>query len=128
MFIGILLAAYGPAHAGTVVKDGDDIIIDGQDYRFVTVDAFEPDQICSDERGADYDCGTRAKNALQELIGTQSVVCEPLKDTDRKYSRCRVCRSRGSDCPSRVGVPTKGFQATQSSEVRGTLCHGKGST
>jgi hypothetical protein len=52
------------------------------------VDAFEPGQICKDNQGADYDCGARAKQALEEIIGNQPVQCEPFKGQDRKFSRC----------------------------------------
>jgi endonuclease YncB( thermonuclease family) len=74
--------------ADTQVKDGDDIIIDGQDYRFVTVDAFEQHQTCKDDKGSDYDCGARAKKALEEIIGNQLVQCQSFKGDDRKISRC----------------------------------------
>lgn len=84
-----LLAIGVNAFADTVVKDGDDIIVDGQDYRFVTADAFEPDQTCKDDKGADYDCGARAKTALEEIIGDKSVRCFPAKpDGNRLIARC----------------------------------------
>ena len=90
LIIGMLLALAATTRAETIVKDGDDIIIDGRDHRFVTVDAFEPGQTCKDGQGLEYDCGARAKHTLETIVGKQPVECQEFKEGDRKFSRCRA--------------------------------------
>jgi endonuclease YncB( thermonuclease family) len=88
--LGALLVALATAaSAGSFVKDGDGLIIDGQDYRFVTADAFEPYQTCLGADGVTYSCGERAKDALSELIEGKSVECKSVgKAGDRFLATC----------------------------------------
>ena len=90
LFASMLLALAATTRAETIVKDGDDIIIDGQHHRFVTVDAFEPGRACKDSQGLEYDCGASAKDTLEKIVGKQPVECQEFKEGDRKFSRCRA--------------------------------------
>lgn len=64
---------------GPQIKDGDDIIIAGQDFRLADVDAFETGQKCKNGVA----CGLKAKEALAEIVGAQKVVCKPTGATNR---------------------------------------------
>lgn len=71
----------------STVKDGDDVIIAGQDFRLADVDAFELRQNCKDGTP----CGAKAREALIEIIGTQRVTCRPTgKNFDRIIANCFV--------------------------------------
>lgn len=77
------------ASAEALVKDGDDLIIEGQDYRLFGVDAFEEGQICKDDAHQEYDCGKRAKAALEQLIEGKSVRCTKVyKRGKRDIANC----------------------------------------
>lgn len=75
----LLIALVGEALADTEVKDGDDMIIDGQDTRFFGADAFERGKTCEDDKGQDYDCGERARVELAKIIGGQQAQCGPMR-------------------------------------------------
>jgi len=68
------------------VLDGDTIEISGQRIRLEGIDAPEGSQTCARAGGGTWRCGQEASNALQKLIGRQSVRCE----------------SRGSDSYGRI--------------------------
>ena len=75
------------------VIDADTIEIQGQRIRLIGIDAPESDQPCQRE-GKDYRCGQVAANALDDLIGSQTVACaEQGRD---QYKRVlAVCRIAG---------------------------------
>lgn len=86
-----VLASALNANAEVIIKDGDDLIIDGQDYGFVTVDAFEPGQTCKDERGSDYDCGERARATLSSMIVGEPAECSTVGTAgERLLATCIV--------------------------------------
>ncbi len=64
----LLMAVPLPAAAEAIALDGDDIIIEGQDYRLEGVDAFEANQICENLQGQVSPCGDQAKAALAAII------------------------------------------------------------
>jgi endonuclease YncB( thermonuclease family) len=72
-----ILTLCAPALAQTYAHDGDDIIIDGQDYRLEGIDAFEGSQTCRDGSGESYACGAKARDMLSAIIAGQPVVCVP---------------------------------------------------
>ncbi len=73
----LLMAVPLPAAAEAIALDGDDIIIEGQDYRLEGVDAFEANQICENLQGQVSPCGDQAKAALAAIIDGRSLACVP---------------------------------------------------
>lgn len=74
---GLCAAAALPALAEPMALDGDDIIINGQDYRLEGVDAFEGNQVCRASDGQVQLCGRQAKAALSALLAGAHVTCVP---------------------------------------------------
>jgi len=61
---------------GAVVVDGNTLVLSGTDVIVLNgADAPEVDQVCGDPRGFGWNCGTKSKDRLIELIGNQAVVC-----------------------------------------------------
>ncbi len=83
--IAVLLAWANVGHARHYVIDGDTIVVDDQTYRINGIDAPEPGQKCTSERGRKCSCGDAATNALYELTRARKVRCETI-ETD-KYGR-----------------------------------------
>ena len=79
------------AWASARALDGDDVLLDGQDYRIMAVDTPEPGQVCKDGSGVDYDCGAKAKAALESILVGRSVRCVSIKrDRKRAIANCLV--------------------------------------
>ncbi|MEN5275736.1 thermonuclease family protein [Brucella sp. TWI432] len=81
------------------VVDGDTIIIEGmkQRVRLYGIDAPEGKQPCLNELGDRYLCGSKAADALAEIIGRNGrAACEQL-DTDRYGRAIAVCFVDGVD-------------------------------
>lgn len=78
-----------PASAEPVALDGDDIIIDGQDYRLEGVDAFEGNQVCEIAQRV-WRCGDQAKAALAAIIEGRTVACIPTgkRHRNRLIANC----------------------------------------
>lgn len=68
-----------------VVRDGDTLTIDKQDYRLHGIDAPEFKQICKTAAGADWPCGQAARTELVALIKGRILTCE--ERARDKYSR-----------------------------------------
>ena len=88
------LAAQEIVGAATII-DGDTLEIRGQRIRLHGVDAPESSQTC-DRHGKPYRCGQQAALALADLIGRQTVRCEP-RDQDRYGRIVGVCRVGDTD-------------------------------
>lgn len=77
LFLAALLLLTAPALAGDIVGrasiiDGDTISIHGARIRLDGVDAPESWQTCHDAAGKLYRCGTRAAEALAQLMLAES--------------------------------------------------------
>ena len=72
--------------------DGDDIIIDGQDYRLEGVDAFEGNQVCRAGDGQAEPCGDEARAALAAILAGKQVTCAPTgkRHRNRLIANCRA--------------------------------------
>jgi endonuclease YncB( thermonuclease family) len=93
----ILILSLLPAAAldlPTYAYDGDDIMIEGQDYRLEAVDAVEDYQRCEDADGLTYHCGAAAKVALQAILGGRDVQCTK---TGRKHGKRLIANCRAGD-------------------------------
>jgi len=74
-------------------KDGDDLLIAGQDIRLHGIDAFEPGQRCTNGRGQAWACGDSARRKLNQLVAGAEVCCERMQATTtrgRVVMRCVV--------------------------------------
>lgn len=89
----------GPAK----VIDGDTIIIANTRIRIFGIDAPEMDQRCEDDRGESYRCGVVSAQALSDIIGDATVVCDPL-DRDRYGRVVASCSVGGSDIGSAMVI------------------------
>lgn len=74
----IAVSAFAADISNATVKDGDDLIISGQDFRLADIDAFETGQECKNGIA----CGAQAKAALVTIIGMQKITCKPQKVVD----------------------------------------------
>lgn len=83
------------AFAASSVKDGDDVVIDDKDYRVLGVDAFEEGQSCQDDKGQAYDCGVKAKAALESFVGGRPIECVVTKPKDGRL--IANCTTGGED-------------------------------
>lgn len=77
--------ADGVVEGRAKVVDGDSLEVRGQRIRLFGIDAPEGRQECRNASGQPYACGDVARDALSDLIGRSSVLCE-RRDTDR-YGR-----------------------------------------
>lgn len=77
------------------VIDGDTIQIDGTHIRLFGIDAPERRQSCH-HHGEGYPCGERARAALIQLLGNDSVECT-ASGIDRYRRVVAVCFIRGAD-------------------------------
>lgn len=100
------LAGFGslPARADDVsgraeVIDGDTIAVAGvrARIRLWGVDAPEGRQACADGAGRRYLCGSRAAEALADLIGRNGRVTCRERDRDRYRRIVAVCEAAGRD-------------------------------
>ena len=76
--------------AEPLALDGDDIIIDGQDYRLEGVDAFEGSQTCRTALGQAQTCGEQARSALAAILAGRPVTCVPTgkRHRNRLIANC----------------------------------------
>ncbi|WP_161781973.1 thermonuclease family protein [Nitratireductor basaltis] len=77
------------------VADGDSLVLGGERLRLKGVDAPEIGQGC-EMGGQTYDCGRKARQALQKLVGSAALACKGW-ERDR-YDRLLVrCTADGRD-------------------------------
>ena len=73
------------------VKDADTIGIDGYNIRLDGIDAFEKNQTCIRDDGTAWDCGERARRAVEAHLAGKEVVCDRLSlGLSRFRGRCRA--------------------------------------
>ena len=81
------------------IIDGDSIVLDAKKIRLHGIDTPEIRQKCKDSNLKNYNCGIRAKQELENLIGNNTVTCE-TKDKDRYERLVSVCFVNGKDINS----------------------------
>jgi endonuclease YncB( thermonuclease family) len=97
--IGIIffaLVAFWPAlkkdYSGPAkVIDADTIEIGGGRHRLYGLDAVELAQTCRTREGKEWACGRDAAQALQALLQTGTVTCEPRGQRDARGRHVSVC-------------------------------------
>ena len=117
----------GPATA----KDGDDLLIAGNDIRLHGIDAFEANQTCIRD-GKVWACGEAARRKLQELVAGGQVCCERMQESKtrgRVVMRCMlgqkdvgremVRAGLALDCPRHSGERYKADEAAAKAEKAG---------
>jgi endonuclease YncB( thermonuclease family) len=62
--------------ANIIIRDGDTLTIDKQDYRLHGIDAPEFTQMCKTAAGVDWLCGKQARTELVALLKDRSLNCE----------------------------------------------------
>ena len=74
------------------VHDGDDLILNGTDYRLNGIDAFEHGQTCQTLKGDAIDLYNGANEALSKLIKGKTVSCTSTGEHSREriIGRCTV--------------------------------------
>ncbi|HSQ97257.1 MAG TPA: thermonuclease family protein [Rickettsiales bacterium] len=77
----------------TEIKDGDTIkVSDLFTVRLYGIDTPEKKQFCKDSKGKEYNCGIKAKEYLQKIIGKQNLTC--VNNGNEKYGRFLfVCKT-----------------------------------
>jgi endonuclease YncB( thermonuclease family) len=88
VFLPIALAATAIAQSlnGATAHDGDDIILNGTDFRLQAIDALEEEQLCTSKTGATVPCGIMAKAELDAILRGKLVECTPIGQRDGKRS------------------------------------------
>ncbi len=83
--------------AAIIVRDGDTLTIEKQDYRLHGIDAPEFNQACKTATGTDWPCGKQARAELVALIAGRRLACE--ERARDKYGRIvATCRDdKGND-------------------------------
>jgi endonuclease YncB( thermonuclease family) len=71
--------------AEIVVRDGDTLTIEKQDYRLYDIDAPELMQLCKTAAGADWPCGKQARTELVARVARHTLTCE--QRAHDKYGR-----------------------------------------
>jgi endonuclease YncB( thermonuclease family) len=83
--LAIVLAGPEAWAADAHALDGDDIILDGVDYRISAIDAPEDGQICQDAVDKAYDCSAKAIAALNSVLANRVIKCTPLKADGKRF-------------------------------------------
>jgi endonuclease YncB( thermonuclease family) len=79
-----------------IITDGDTLTLNGSPHRLDGIDAPETDQVCLDEKGAQWTCGIEARDQLKKYVGNRDVRCEGNKfDPLYRNRRISVCRVEG---------------------------------
>ncbi|TIT33775.1 MAG: thermonuclease family protein [Mesorhizobium sp.] len=80
---------------GAIINDGDSITLGTERIRMRGIDAPEYTQTCR-KNGADYACGTLARQSLVRLIGGRPVTCSGWQ-RDRYGRLLGDCKAGGTD-------------------------------
>ena len=78
------------------VIDGDTLDIHGERIRLAGIDAPEHDQLCDDQNGKHYQCGSVAANKLADFLDRRPIVCPPLYN-DQYGRTVAYCTVAGQD-------------------------------
>lgn len=93
-FVGLAVAPPSLTSAqslnGATAQDGDDVILNGTDFRLQAIDALEKEQSCTDKTGASVPCGRIAKAELDAILKGKQVECKPSgqRDGNRVIGQC----------------------------------------
>lgn len=81
------------------IVDADTIRVEGspKDIRLFGIDAPERSQLCTEVDGKRFLCGSRAAQALAEILGRNPRVTCRIEDVDRHGRLVSTCRSSGFD-------------------------------
>jgi endonuclease YncB( thermonuclease family) len=96
---GLFLIVVGPSWAAdAIINDGDTLRLGNTSFRLDGIDAPERDQVCLDEKGAQWTCGIEVRDQLIRLIGNRAVDCND-KGPDPGYPGMRIgiCWVEGED-------------------------------
>lgn len=107
LFFGLATAATAAPIVGpALVRDGDSLVIAGQDIRLYGIDAPELGQTCRDVGGLPWPCGREARIRLERLIAGRAVTCVPQYEDGRGriVARCRVGATDVQDYLVRAGM------------------------
>ncbi len=77
----------------TKIKDGDTIVLsDLFNVRLFGIDTPEKKQICLDKNGKEYNCGIKAREYLEKIMGKGNITC--VNNGTEKYGRFLfVCKN-----------------------------------
>ncbi len=91
------------------VRDGDTLTMIGKDIRLYGIDAPEYAQICQNNAGKNWPCGTEARKKMVAIIGKSQVTCAP-KATD-KFGRIVATCSTANVPDIALALVEAGFAA-----------------
>jgi endonuclease YncB( thermonuclease family) len=91
------------------VRDGDTLTMMGKDVRLYGIDAPEYAQICQNNAGKNWPCGTESRKKMAAIIGNSPVTCAP-KATD-KYGRIVATCSTPAVADIGLALVEAGFAA-----------------
>jgi endonuclease YncB( thermonuclease family) len=100
----LLLLSGHTAVAGEVVGrasviDGDTVNVQGQRVRLYGIDAPARNELCSDTKGRQWQCGHKAALAFFDHIGVRPIACEQ-KDVAGSKGIVAICYQGGKDINS----------------------------
>ncbi len=104
----------GPAYANAI--DGETLFIKGIEVSLFGIDAVESDQICQNQLGQDYPCGSRATQALQELVQKDQIVCLPIVSINERRLLA-FCELVSEDTPKRGRDFMQGYRPNNLSRL-----------
>lgn len=70
------LAQGKPIKGAPSAREGDVLLVGGQELRLFGIDAPDRGQRCENVRGQDYDCFELSRKALEVVAGKEPVTCE----------------------------------------------------
>lgn len=105
----------GPAYANAI--DGETLYVKGIEVSLFGIDAVERDQICQDQSGADYPCGSHATQALQTLIQQNQVICLPLVSINDRRILALCELPSGDETPTDAQEFLRGYRPNNLSRL-----------
>jgi len=105
----------GPAYANAI--DGETLFLKGIEVSLFGIDAVERDQICQDQHGADYPCGSHATQALQALIQQDQVICLPIVSINERRILALCELPSGEETPTDAQQFLRGYRPNNLSRL-----------